>query len=162
MWIIMRRIKEGITIGVSRDAVWAALEDFGDVASWAPYMRRSALIGNQKTGVGTRRRLHHAWGFRIEECVTGWIDGRGFSFDVNRAPYPMKDVREAWVIERDNDRTIIGTSVEYDMHLGMLGLLLDKVFVQFVVRREMRAGLRGLKAFLERAGTRYDLSQERT
>ena len=158
----MRQIKEGITIAVSRDAVWAVLENFGDVASWAPYMRRSALIGKQKTGVGTRRKLLHAWGFRLEERVTGWIDGRGFSFDVNRAPYPMKDVREAWVLEQDKNQTLIGTSVEYDMHLGFIGGLLDKILVQFIVRREMRTGLRGLKNYLERQAGRYELLEENT
>jgi len=156
----MRILKEGIQIGAPLEKVWAVLENFGDVYSWAPYMRNSALIGDQKTGVGTRRRLHHAWGFRLEETVTGWIDGRGFSFDVNRAPYPMKDVREAWIIEYESGRTIIGTSVEYDMHLGILGRLLDRFLVRFIVRREMRAGLRGLKHYLERDASRLGLVEE--
>lgn len=156
----MRQIKEGVEIAVSLDKVWAVLEDFGDVASWAPYMRSSSLIGEQKTGIGTRRRLRHAWGFRLEETVTGWIDGSGFSFDVNRAPYPMKAVREAWVIEHEKGRTIIGTLVEYDMHLGILGRILDRVLVRFIVRREMRAGLRGLKDYLERDASQYGLLEE--
>jgi ligand-binding SRPBCC domain-containing protein len=156
----MRQIKEGVEIAVPLDKVWAVLENFGDVSSWAPYMRSSALIGEQQTGVGTRRRLQHAWGFRLEETVTGWIDGSGFSFDVNRAPYPMKDVREAWVIEHEKGRTIIGTSVEYDMHLGILGSVLDRILLRFIVRREMRAGLRGLKDYLERDASQYGLLEE--
>lgn len=156
----MRQIKEGIEISAPLDRVWAVLENFGDVYSWAPYMRSSALIGEQKTGVGTRRKLRHAWGFRLEETVTGWIDGSGFSFDVNRAPWPMKDVREAWVIEYDSNRTIIGTSVEYDMHLGRLGLALDNLLVRFIVRREMRAGLQGLKRYLENSSKPYGLLEE--
>jgi ligand-binding SRPBCC domain-containing protein len=158
----MRQIKEGIEIGVPLDMVWAVLENFGDVASWAPYMRHSALIGEQKTGIGTRRSLRHAWGFRLEETVTSWIDGCGFSFDVNRAPWPLKDVREAWVIEYDNGRTIIGTSVEYAMHVGFLGTWLDTILLRYIVRREMRAGLCGLKDYLERAAGRYRLLEENT
>lgn len=158
----MSQIKEGIEIGVPLDMVWAVLENFGDVASWAPYMRHSALIGEQKTGIGTRRSLRHVWGFRLEETVTGWIDGCGFSFDVNRAPWPLKDVREAWVIEYDNGRTIIGTSVEYAMHLGLLGTWLDTILLRYIVRREMRAGLRGLKDYLEREAARYRLLEENT
>jgi len=156
----MRQIKEGIEIAAPLDKVWAVLENFGDVYSWAPYMKSSALIGEQKTGVGTRRRLRHAWGFRLEETVTGWIDGSGFSFDVNRAPWPMKDVREAWVIESYKNLTIIGTSVEYDMHLGSFGSALDKLLVRFIVRREMRAGLRGLKQYLENSSNQYGLLEE--
>jgi ligand-binding SRPBCC domain-containing protein len=156
----VRQIKEGIRIAVPRETVWAALADFGEVSVWAPYMRHSALLGEQKTGVGTRRRLQHAWGFRLEETVTGWIEGRGFSFDVNRAPWPMKDVHEAWVIEHDGHHTIIGTSVEYAMHLGWLGLVLDDWLVQYIVRREMRTGLRGLKDYLEREDTQCGLAKE--
>ncbi len=156
----MRILKEGIQIGAPLEKVWAVLENFGDVYSWAPYMRSSALIGKQKTGIGTRRKLLHAWGFRLEETVTGWIDGRGFTFDVNRAPWPMKNVREAWVIEHEKGQTIIGTSVEYEMHLGVLGRWLDSLLVQFIVQREMRAGLRGLKDFLEQDASRCGLAEE--
>lgn len=147
----MRSIKERIEIGVSLNAVWAILEEFGAVAKWAPYMRHSALIGEQKTGIGTRRKLRHDWGFRLEESVTEWTSGRGFAFDVNRAPYPMKGVRETWLIEHGNGLTTVATTVEYQMHLGWLGSMLDSSLVQHIVRREMRAGLRGLKAFAERA-----------
>ena len=146
----MRLVKEMIEIGASLDTVWAILENFGDVATWAPYMRHSALIGEQKTGVGTRRKLRHDWGFHIEEAVTDWDTGRGFAFDVIKAPYPMKNVRETWVIEHGNGRTTVASTVEYSMGLEWLGLLLDTALVQHIVRREMRAGLRGLKACAER------------
>jgi len=48
------------------------------------------------------------------------------------------------------------------MHLGFVGSLLDRILVQFIVRREMRAGLRGLKTFLERQAGRYELLEENT
>jgi ligand-binding SRPBCC domain-containing protein len=146
----MRLVKETIEIGASLDAVWAILGNFGDVASWAPYMRNSALIGEQKSGVGASRKLWHYWGFRLEEQVTAWDTRRGFAFDVIKAPYPMKNVRETWVIERGNGHTVVASTVDYTMGLGWLGLLLDTTLVQHIVRREMRAGLRGLKACAER------------
>jgi ligand-binding SRPBCC domain-containing protein len=147
----MRQVKEAIEIGAPLDTVWSILENFGDVAAWAPYMRHSALIGEQKTGVGTRRKLRHDWGFHIEEAVTNWDTGRGFVFAVVKAPYPMKDVRETWMIEHANGHTTVTSTVEYSMGLAWLGLLLDYSLVQHIVRREMRAGLRGLKALAELA-----------
>jgi hypothetical protein len=35
------------------------------------------------------------------------------------------------------------------MHLGPVGRILDWMMVRFIVQREMRAGLRGLKQYLE-------------
>lgn len=145
----MRTLRERIEIKAPLQLVWAALADFGGVANWAPYMQTSHLIGERKAGVGTRRGMRHAWGFRFEESVTEWNDGRGYSFDVLRAPYPMKDVRESWVSACENGYPTVDTQVTYGMGLGFLGTLLDWLLVRFMVRREMRAGLRGLKQYVE-------------
>jgi hypothetical protein len=93
--------------------------------------------------------MRHAWGFRFEESVTEWNEGGGYSFDVFRAPFPMKDVKESWIAARHNGLSTVSTRVTYTMHLGPIGKLLDWMLVQFIVKREMRAGLRGLKHYLE-------------
>ena len=94
--------------------------------------------------------MRHAWGFRFEEMVTDWHEGEGFSFDVFRAPFPMKDVHETWVTDHEDGFSTVTTQVNYDMKLGPLGSALDWLLVRFIVRREMRAGLRGLKQHVER------------
>lgn len=145
----MRVLVEEIGIRAPPQTVWAVLEDFGGVSEWAPYMRKSSLVGNQKSGVGTSRYMRHAWGFSFEESVTEWTDNHGFSFDVHRAPFPMKDVHETWVTDHDNGLSTVSTRVSYGMRLGFLGSLVDWILVRFVVRREMRAGLLGLKKYVE-------------
>lgn len=137
-------------IGAPADRVWEVLADFGNVAAWAPYMRRSHLIGDRHSGIGMRRGMRHAWGFRFEEVVTQWHEGKGFAFDVLKAPFPMKGVKEVWVLAPEDGHTAVETQVRYGTHIGFLGGLVDWLLVRFVVRREMRAGLRGLKEFTER------------
>lgn len=146
----MRALTERVEIQASLEVVWAALADFGGVAHWAPYMKSSHLIGDLESGVGTRRGMRHAWGFRFEESVTRWNEGEGYSFDVFRAPYPMKDVKESWAAGRENGFSTVTTRVNYDMKLGPIGSLLDWLLLRFVVKREMRAGLQGLKQYIER------------
>jgi hypothetical protein len=146
----MRALTEHVEIQASPDAVWEALADFGGVSDWAPYMKTSHLIGDLRSGVGTRRGMRHAWGFRFEEAVTQWNDGIGYSFDVFRAPFPMTDVKESWVAGQSNGFSTVTTYVNYGMKLGPIGALLDWLLVRFVVQREMRVGLRGLKQHIER------------
>ncbi|MDH3940324.1 MAG: SRPBCC family protein, partial [Xanthomonadales bacterium] len=86
----MRALIERVEIRAPKEAVWDALADFGGVADWAPYMKSSHLIGDLESGIGTRRGMRHAWGFQFEEAVTRWDEGLGYSFDVFKAPYPMK------------------------------------------------------------------------
>lgn len=146
----MRVLEERVELEAPAARVWAALADFGGVARWAPYMRSSRLLGDQAAGVGTRRAMRHAWGFRFEECVTQWHDGKGFAFDVLKAPFPMHDVKESWAMAREDGWTVVSTQVRYGMRLGLVGRALDALLVRFLVRREMRTGLRGLKLYVER------------
>ena len=146
-----RLLQERVEIRAPAATVWAVLADFGAVAAWAPYMRQSGLIGASPSGVGMRRAMRHAWGFRFEEIVTQWHEGKGFAFDVLKAPFPMQNVKETWVLAAEDGRTAVETTVRYDMRLAVTGRFLDWLLVRFVVRREMRAGLRGLKEYAERA-----------
>jgi ligand-binding SRPBCC domain-containing protein len=146
----MRVLTERVEIKASSRAVWETLADFGGVADWAPYMKTSHLIGDIEQGVGTRRGMRHAWGFRFEECVTKWTEGEGFSFVVFKAPFPMRDVHESWLAGREDGYSTVTTQVNYNMKMGPIGSFIDWLLVRFVVKREMRAGLRGLKQHLER------------
>ena len=147
----MRTLLESIEINAPRKVVWEALRDFGDVAAWAPYMRISHLVGKQETGIGTRRAMQHEFGFRFEGEVTAWVENEGYDFDVFRAPWPLMGVRESWRMESAGPSTVcVTTRVEYETRLGPLGTLLDAALVRFVVGREMRSGVRGLKAYVER------------
>jgi hypothetical protein len=125
------------------------MADFGSAASWAPGMRRSSLKGDTKTGVGTYRVMRHAWGFRIEEIVTQWEDCCGYSFKLVKAPFPMRDVCETWVLSGDHSQAQLTITVSYNMRLGFVGKLLDAVLVHFVVAREMHQGIWGLKRHVE-------------
>jgi hypothetical protein len=62
----------------------------------------------------------------------------------------MTDVHEKWSASHENGLSTVTTQVNYNMRLGYLGRFIDWVLVRFVVRREMRAGLRGLKQHVER------------
>ena len=152
----MRLLEERVEIKAPAELVWDVLADFGSVQNWAPYMRRSHLIGEQQAGIGMRRGMRHAWGFRFEEVVTQWHESKGFAFDVLKAPFSMRDVKEVWVLGSENGHTAVETQVRYGTHLGPLGALVDWLLVRFVVRREMRAGLGGLKEYTERAARQGD------
>lgn len=146
----MRTLIQSTKIKARPETVWAALADFGDVAAWAPYMRVSHLLGKQASGVGTRRAMQHELGFRFEEEVTAWREGEGYDFDVHRAPWPMKNVKETWTMSVEGNGVLVTTRVDYEMAFGPMGTLLDALLVRFVVMREMRSGVRGLKAYVER------------
>jgi hypothetical protein len=145
----MRRLTEQVDIHASDESVWGVLNDFGGVAKWAPFLRHAALVGDLERGVGSYRVMRHYWGFRLEESVVEWTDHVGYTFDVVVVPYPMHEVRESWSVTGGNPHVTVTSSVDYRMRLGALGAALDWLLVRHLIRREMRAGLKGLRRHLE-------------
>ena len=145
----MRELQERIEIALEPQDVWGVLRDFVGVSKWAPSVRRSRSVGGPANGIGSCRVMRHAWGFALEETVLDWTEGRGYEFAVNRAPYPMRDVRETWLVEDSDNSSTVTTTVRYRMRLGIAGALADHLLVRWLVRREMREGLKGLKTYAE-------------
>lgn len=146
---MMRRLDEQIHIRATEETVWSALSDFGGVAKWAPYVRSAVMFGEKPAGVGSYRKMRHFWGFRLEEYVVQWTDRVGYTFEVVVVPYPIENVRETLSLETRNPHVTVASQVTYGMGMGFLGSLLDWVAVRFLIRREMRAGLRGLRRYVE-------------
>lgn len=145
----MRSLTERVDIEAPEPAVWGVLNDFGGVDRWAPFLRSSSLVGELERGVGSYRVMRHFWGFRLEESVVEWKDHVGYTFEVLVVPYPIAGVRESWSLQVGNPHVTVTSTVNYGMRLGWLGAVLDWVFIRHLIRREMRAGLRGLRKYVE-------------
>lgn len=140
-----RRLAEETVIESPSEAVWAVLGAFGDVAAWAPGIASSRCLGTRTGGIGARRLMRHVWGFRLEEVVTAWEEGSGFTFLVIKAPFPLNFVLETWKVAPSGAQVRVETTVEYNTHAGPLGRLIDYVCLRHLIRREMRRGLAGLR-----------------
>lgn len=146
----VRTLHESITVKSTPAAAWTVLADFSGVTLWAPGIRTATVVSEQKTGVGARRNLLLNLGFRIEEVITEWNEGSGYSFALVRAPYPMLDVHETIYILAEGDHVQVHSIVNYATKMGVVGTLLDRGVIHRLVKREMRASLTGLKRILER------------
>lgn len=146
---ITRTIEKTTYIDQHPEAVWAVLADFGGVANWAPRMKHSRVTNGQNGGVGTRRVMRHVWGFRIEETVTDWEEGSGFTFRLDRAPPPLREVVETWRIESAAGGTRVCTRVTYRAGWAAIGRIADACFIRFLVAREMTTSLRSLRHFAD-------------
>jgi uncharacterized membrane protein len=145
----MARLEQTIEIDAPADAVWKVLGDFGNVAHWAPSVRRSRLNGDLTQGVGAERVLRHVWGFRLVETVTAWNEAHDFSYGAH-LPFPMTTLDEKWSMNRTNEgSTAVTTRVEYGTRLGGFGKLLEGLLLNRIVRKNMSDGLAGLKRAAE-------------
>ena len=81
---------------------------------------------------------------KFEEFVTKWSDGVGFSYKVE--PFGLIDESSStWKITPQGDKTLVYTELNVNMRFGLLGSLMEKLFVRRKIENGTRNGLAGLK-----------------
>tara|TARA_R110002073_G_scaffold225022_13_gene385644 strand:- start:35220 stop:35681 length:462 start_codon:yes stop_codon:yes gene_type:complete len=74
-----------IEIQKPSEQVWEVIADFNNMHTWAPSIEKTESISPVKRGVGAVRR-NTATGFgAIDQTVTEWTEGEGFTYHV--APF---------------------------------------------------------------------------
>jgi hypothetical protein len=78
-------IKREIEINQSKDKVWKALADFGNICHGHPSVSKSFITSTQKEGVGATRHCDFTMmGASAEEKVTEWNEGKNIKIEVEK------------------------------------------------------------------------------
>lgn len=128
------------------ERVWALLADLEAVQRYNPAVRRAAIEGETRTGVGARRSCELLPKGRVVERVTHWEEGRSVGLELDEHDWPIHFMRWVTRIESHGAGTRITQSLEYQVKFGPLGWLLDRM----VMKRKLTATLTAVFASLAR------------
>jgi uncharacterized protein YndB with AHSA1/START domain len=144
------RIEATIEIKCSPKEVWQTLGDFEHVDVWAPGISDSIRTTGAEIGVGSRRTVRYRRLFTMEQVVNEWIHGKSLTYNVFKAPWPLRHFEETWTVTPSVSGSRVHTEVRYDLWFGAVGRFADWLFTRHVLLLEMRSGQRGLKRAVER------------
>lgn len=142
----MTAIHHEVHAACAPERVWALLADLEAVQRYNPGVRRAAIEGPQRTGVGARRSCDLLPKGRVVERVTLWEDGRALGLEVAESDWPIRFMRWETRVEPQGSGARITQSLEYRLKFGPLGWLLDRV----VMKRKLTATLDAVFASLVR------------
>src|ERR1043165_2700090 len=91
----MTAIHHEVHAACAPERVWALLADLEAVQRYNPSVRRAAIEGPQRTGIGARRSCDLLPKGRVVERVTHWEDGRALGLEVAESDWPIRFMR--WV-----------------------------------------------------------------
>lgn len=112
-------------------AVWAVLDDFGNLADYDPKNASSQIIAGPETGVGaTREAIQHDGGRVVHEIIEYEPpDGYAFEF-TTMAGTPAKELVLEFDLEAvDESRTRVTITGEVTPKFGPLGWILAKLVI---------------------------------
>ena len=147
----MTRISEEIRISVPKQVVWEAISDLAAVQDFNPSVKRSYYRPGPRKGISAGRHCDLIPLGSVEETVTEWKEGEGFTLKIhdgkNTPPWKRATGR-MWVLP-EGAGARAGLSVEYELKFGLVGALMDRLLVRPQFRKTVRNTLEGLKKRLE-------------
>jgi hypothetical protein len=152
---------------MSRGKAWDILRDLSKAHYYVPGLVNTEITTEKTTGVGASRMVYQSETRGIDETVEEWNEGHGFLIRLHKgdkgAPAPFSKGQFRYAIEDEGDGTQLTCSLIYTMRWGILGVVLDKLLLNFIMRRIIADVTLSMRFFYETGltPTKRDLKEAR-
>lgn len=155
------QVSAQIVVDRSQQAVWGKLRDLSLADRYMPGIIRTQITTEQKSGVGTTRKVFESDTSSLDETVVAWKEGNGFVLRVhegeNGVPFPFLAASLLYWVDRvDEGHALVTVSLQYVPRGGALGRLLDHRFLKTRIRSKLDGVAVNLKRFVEAEGGETD------
>jgi uncharacterized protein YndB with AHSA1/START domain len=147
----MSNFTENIDIDALPDAVWNTLTDIGTIADWNPGLRASNAT-NDEVGIGATRHCIVSATQSLDEEVVHYDPRQAITFRITRSSMPFQSADIRFTLAANTSGTTVTVSPLYTLKYGLLGSLMDRLFVARMYSKGMRGLLEGLKTHVEAQG----------
>jgi hypothetical protein len=159
-------IKREIEINQSKDKVWKALADFGNICHGHPAVSKSFITSTQKEGVGATRHCDFTMmGASAEELVTEWNEGKNIKIEVQELKKMpgIKTMELDLAIRNQGEKTILTSTMVYSMKNGFFNVM-NSVMMKKMNAKLLDGIMAGHKLYIETGTivndkTKLDLSK---
>jgi hypothetical protein len=132
---------------------WEKLRDFSAADNYVQGLTAVEITTESGEGVGASRRVYQGKRLALDETVTEWDEGQGFTIRLHRGEKgPVPPMSEAWFdyrLRQRDGKVYLHNSMRYEVGLGVLGRWLDRVAVNKVVSAAVRDTTIGQKIYYE-------------
>jgi uncharacterized protein YndB with AHSA1/START domain len=147
----MARFNVSETIHAPAEHVWAALEDIGSIHVWNPGVKNSHTTSDHDTGHGASRHCDLGGDRYLEEEVVDYDPGTRLTMRITESNLPFVRADIQFVLDPGETSTRVTVRPDYTLKYGLVGVVMDRVFVERTYKKGMKALLRGLKGHVESA-----------
>lgn len=144
-------IKREIEINLSKEKVWKAIADFGNICHGHPAVSKSYITSTQKEGVGATRHCDFTMmGASAEEKVVEWNEGKNVKIEV----YELKKMPGIDTMALDlsisnkNEKTILLSTMTYTMKNGFFDIM-NSLMMKNMNAKLLDGILAGHKLYIE-------------
>lgn len=147
----MDSVIQSVELNVSKSEAWGALADFGNAHKYFKSIKNAYLMSTIEQGVGTVRHcdLPSMMGMKqfIDEEITEWTEGQGFTYIVTATAAPIKEGIATWQVSGDDQHSTIHVDIKYKPK-GIMGFMMQGM-LRKEFNKQIQVGLDDIKQLLE-------------
>ena len=121
--LTLHRAESRATLDLSPRQAWDRLRQFDAAHHYVPGLASTEITTAQREGIGASRRVTMEAGFGMDETVTDWREGRGFTIrlhDGAEAAFPFSEAEYIYELTpREDGRTEILCAMQYRLRGGL-------------------------------------------
>lgn len=137
-------------LDMPREKAWEKLRDLTLAPNYVPGVTGVQITTEKKDGVGASRCILPK---KMDETVVEWNEGYGFVLKLHKGEYgppaPFKEACFIYSMKDDESRTEFTMALIYKMRMGVLGRLIDRLFINFYINGFIKDVGLSLKHFYE-------------
>ncbi len=130
------------------ERVWEVMATPGAVARYHPFCSDNPV--DAWPGVGAQDAIHYLSGVVLQRRFTAWDEGKGYELEIGNAEWPVSHVRWELVAAgpEESELTIRIWPGAFVGYPPALSWLLHRLYLRPLLRRYLRAVLRGLDYYV--------------
>ena len=147
----MTTIIKEIEIDASKENVWKALADFGNICHASPIVLTSHVTSKANKGVGATRHCDFSMmGATGEEKITKWIDGQLVKLEVyelKKMP-GIKTMSAEFEVKPKGNQSILRGTMQYSMKNGLFDVM-NTLMMKKMNDKSWKSVIAGHKKYIE-------------
>lgn len=138
--------------------VWQTISEFPEVADANPYVHKSYSVNNQSNGKGAIRHcdLNADGSDYSEEQIVNWVEGEKYQIKMvgGTSQPPVDNLVITLQVQTLNESSSeLSMSFDYQPRWGVIGKIINSVFIHRLLRGVAHNTLMGYKIYIETGNT---------
>ena len=144
------RIERSIEIAAPPEKIWPFLVEPEKILKWFTLLQKFEYTSDQRSGAGTPFYYEEKSGGRLMKLnykVTEWVENERLAFSLTSGPLKRND--QVWGIKATPSGSRFTLTEDVEMPWGVIGKIMDTLFVGRLVGKHLEEILANLKKLAE-------------